>query len=96
MTALQASSMQSTCKVCGEAFARMNTMQVACGIRCARKVPVIAKQAARKLDGARRDALKTRQMWLRECQAAFNAFIRIRDADKPCICLLYTSDAADE
>lgn len=34
---------------------------------------------------ARREKLKTRSQWMREAQAAFNAWIRYRDRDKPCI-----------
>ncbi len=42
-----------------------------------------AKQ--RKESRAQREKLKTRQDWLREAQAAFNAYIRERDKDLPCI-----------
>ena len=33
----------------------------------------------------RKDKVKTRSEWLREAQTAFNAFIRERDKDLPCI-----------
>jgi len=32
-----------------------------------------------------KDSIKTKVMWLKEAQAAFNAFIRYRDRDEPCI-----------
>ena len=32
-----------------------------------------------------RDSVKTRREWLKEAQAAFNAYIRIRDDKQPCI-----------
>jgi hypothetical protein len=35
---------------------------------------------------ARKEAIKTRSEWVKECQAAFNRYIRARDHDKPCIC----------
>lgn len=34
----------------------------------------------------RKEALKRRADWLRDAQTAFNAFIRERDKDQPCIC----------
>ena len=34
----------------------------------------------------KRDKLKTRCDWIKEAQAAFNRYIRLRDAGKPCIC----------
>ena len=42
-----------------------------------------AKQ--RKADSVKREAIKSRSDWLREAQTSFNAFIRARDADLPCI-----------
>lgn len=33
----------------------------------------------------RKDKVKTRSEWLREAQTAFNAFIRMRDSELPCI-----------
>lgn len=35
---------------------------------------------------ARKEAIKTIPDYIKEAQIAFNAFIRARDADKPCIC----------
>ena len=37
-------------------------------------------------DRVRKERLKTRRDWEKEAQAAFNAYIRARDKDKPCIC----------
>ncbi len=39
----------------------------------------------RKSDKARKQALKTRQEWLREAQKEFNKYIRMRDHAEPCI-----------
>lgn len=39
----------------------------------------------RKQIRARKLALKTRNDWRREAQAAFNRYVRLRDAGKPCI-----------
>jgi len=69
-------------------------MAQVCSIDCASSLAVSVrgkaeKQAAikqRLADRERKERLKTRRDWEREAQAAFNAFIRARDADKPCIC----------
>ena len=53
----------------------------------ANKAKEVAKNA-RKASKERREgllAIKDRSTWLREAQAAFNAFIRERDKDQPCI-----------
>lgn len=43
-------------------------------------------KVARAQDRRRREALKTIPELKKEAQAAFNAFIRARDANQPCIC----------
>ena len=40
----------------------------------------------RKADAAKRERMKTKGQWVIEAQAAFNAYIRLRDQGKPCIC----------
>ena len=82
------------CKVCKSEFEPRASFQVACRYECAvalveKQKTAAQKQAAtkqRKADRERKEKLKTRRDWEREAQAAFNAFIRARDADKPCIC----------
>ena len=82
------------CKVCRTHFEPRLPMAQVCSIDCARSLAVSVrgkaeKQAAikqRKADRERKERLKTRRDWEREAQTAFNAFIRARDADKPCIC----------
>jgi hypothetical protein len=49
-----------------------------------------AKQE-RKETRERKQALKTRSDWLKEAQAAFNAYIRARDEGNACICCGRTS-----
>jgi Bacteriophage Lambda NinG protein. len=64
-----------------------------CSLDCAALIAIAAgaarKAKLQKVDRAvtkvKREALKTRQDWLKEAQAAFNAFIRERDAAQPCI-----------
>lgn len=86
---------QKTCRNrdCRTKFTPWNSMQIACSPKCAL---VIAAQAAEKrqerdrLEQARvdrkvKESLKTRRDWLKEAQQAFNAWIRERDADLPCV-----------
>ncbi len=82
------------CKVCRAAFIPRLPMATVCGLECAKTLAISvrgkaeAKAAAveRKADKVKREKLKTRGQWIAEAQAAFNAFIRTRDAGKPCIC----------
>lgn len=80
------------CKVCNKLFERRSTMHKVCSLPCTLKAAAQAerdaKQAAaadRKSTRAQLEALKPRSKWLSEAQAAFNAFIRARDAHLPCI-----------
>lgn len=76
----------------------MRSTAVACSYICA-KLWVDAKNAKlkaqkakqeakidRQLTKQRKEALKTRNDYIKETQVAFNAYIRERDKDKPCIC----------
>ncbi|AVD89639.1 recombination protein NinG [Pseudomonas sp. SWI44] len=80
---------------CGKPFKPTMTTQKVCSIACAlamskdSKVQKIAakaitKQARQELQ-ERREKLKTRREHMAEAQAAFNAYIRERDAGLPCI-----------
>ncbi len=81
------------CKFCRELFVRLRPLQVVCGNLCAAAMARAERQkedakeqaAERKSDRAKREAMKSRSQWLRKAQAAFNAWIRKRDHDKPCI-----------
>lgn len=42
-------------------------------------------KAVRQEDKERKERIKTRSEWLADAQAAFNAWVRWRDADQPCI-----------
>lgn len=52
----------------------------------AKKKAADAAKVERALDKQKRQDQKTIPMLLREVKTAFNAFIRARDAGKPCIC----------
>lgn len=73
-------------KTCRALFAPRSITHKCCSPACAQQ-HVVAEKARtdRKERQAGLLALKTRQQWLREAQAAFNAYIRGRDAKEPCI-----------
>lgn len=76
------------CRICGDSFRPFNSTQVVCGVRCARRVPVMARKAAqedRKATKARLDELRPLSYWMKQAQVAFNAWVRLRDALLPCI-----------
>ncbi|WP_186013793.1 recombination protein NinG [Burkholderia gladioli] len=81
------------CRICRTVFQPARSMQVVCTPHCA---GVLAERArAKKADQAKRaerndlrerlERAKTRGTHLRELQGAFNAWVRARDAGKPCI-----------
>ena len=81
------------CRQCGCVYTPMSSMAKVCSVPCA--IALTAKEKAAKQARAAkierkslREALekaKTRGAHLKELQAAFNAFIRLRDAALPCI-----------
>lgn len=80
------------CTVCKQLFERRSTMHVVCSYPCtvklAKQKERDAKQAAaadRRRTRAQLEALKPRSKWLSEAQAAFNYYVRMRDAHLPCI-----------
>lgn len=85
---------QKTCKACGGKFRpSFNSTQVVCSPKCALDHAPANQQKARKaIDQrerreiqVRKEKLKSRGDYLREAQQAFNAWVRLRDADHPCI-----------
>lgn len=75
------------CAGCGGVFQPVRQLQSACSVDCAYKVGRIngtKKRKAQYRDDKKR--LKTRADYLKDASTAFNAFIRERDKDKPCIC----------
>ena len=77
--------MPRTCSVCRAEFVPFLSLQRVCSPRCAAKVPLLARAADRELTKKRRDALRPLGYWANRAQTAFNAWIRLRDAGKPCI-----------
>lgn len=71
---------------CGERFLTTRPMQAACSPECAWSMAVQTREKAERAETREKRAnLKTRGDWLKEAQVAFNAWIRLRDAAKPCI-----------
>lgn len=81
------------CRVCKRAFVPSKPLQVACSPACA--LAHVERQRAserkalekieRKAIRAAKEAIKPRGEYAKEAQAAFNAWVRERDADLPCI-----------
>lgn len=75
------------CKVCRQPFQPMQPMAVVCSLDCAltlaksknAKAAKVARVKERREDKARKERLKTRSQWVRECQAAVNRWARLRD-----------------
>ncbi len=94
---------QRKCKACKTPFTPARSTQTACGIDCAMQLAHEKKvklaecdrlDTVRK-DRVRKERLKTRRDWEKEAQTAFNAFIRARDKDMPCICCGLPLSAGD-
>lgn len=83
-----------TCPICRIKFVPSRQMQVVCSPLCAAEygrkqhAKAEARKALedRKTIKIRKDAIKTIRDWTKEAQIAFNAYIRERDRNKPCIC----------
>lgn len=81
------------CRHCGASFSPISSMSKACSVPCA--IALTERDKAKKLAKAKtaerksiREALekaKTHGAHLKELQAAFNQWIRLRDAGQPCI-----------
>ena len=86
--------MTRKCKVCRAVFEPKRGFETWCcpdhGFALAtaklEKAKAAKAVAARRETRAKLDKLKTRGQHQAEAQTAFNAFIRARDAGKPCIC----------
>lgn len=81
------------CRICERTFTPLSSMSKACSVHCAMEWSrrIAAKKAEqearteRKKTREAKERLKTRGDHLRELQQIFNTFIRLRDADQPCI-----------
>ena len=85
--------MVKKCKSCKTEFNPVRPLQRVCSALCALELSktiqkkIIAKEAQedRKKTREKLDAMRTKPQLVKVAQTAFNAFVRARDADKPCI-----------
>jgi hypothetical protein len=83
------------CKACGDRFTPARKGQAACGIECALQVVAEAKVKKERIaTRAAKAAARPRSWWLTKAQEDFNAYIRARDADRPCISCLRHHDGS--
>lgn len=91
--------MSRKCRVCRATFEPRQAFQTWCSVdhgvvianRKLGKLKQVAAIKERRETRVKLDKLKTRGQWQTEAQAAFNGFIRARDAGRPCICCGRTS-----
>lgn len=74
------------CEVCQNLFVPDRMGQVVCRPACAMKKVRQEKVQERAKVRTRKEAIKTIPALIKEAQHAFNAYIRERDRDQPCIC----------
>ena len=74
------------CKVCAKPFTPMRPMQSVCSPVCAMKKVRSDKKQERESIKQRKEKIKTIPQLIKEAQIEFNAYIRLRDFGKPCIC----------
>lgn len=73
----------------------VNGMQIVCGVSCAiAHAEATRKQKDRKKRQEGLAKLKRRADYMAEAQTAFNAWVRFRDRDEPCICCGKFSDSS--
>ncbi len=83
----------STCKVCRCEYVRARPLQKVCSPACAiehtrqqsEKKEARAATEWRRYARQKLESMQTRPELVKKAQSAFNAFIRARDAGKPCI-----------
>ena len=93
-TALRTTLRERKCVICKDQFKQQRPMQSVCSPACAitqgkrDTVKQAAKQARADRIATRvaLDKFKTKGEWIADVQRVFNAYIRERDRDQPCIC----------
>ena len=74
------------CKVCKEIFQTVRPLQTCCGPACAMQlVKEVKVRKDKRETKTKLDALQTKPQLVKKAQTAFNAYIRARDAGRPCI-----------
>lgn len=77
---------QTKCKICRTLYTKRSIMHKTCSMDCALELVKRDKEkrASKALKAAKVEA-RPRRVWMKLAQDAFNAFIRARDANEPCI-----------
>ena len=76
----------SKCKICRAEYIKRSISHKTCSVPCAIEMVIIDKKIKEsKIDKARKEALKSLSDLKKEAQTVFNAFIRERDKNLPCI-----------
>ena len=74
------------CKICKSEFMPSNSMIKHCSPECGYKIHTANQDKKHKKEKiVYRLETKKVSVWRKEAQVAFNAYVRIRDHDKPCI-----------
>jgi len=74
------------CKACKSEFTPFNSMAKACSPKCALELVELDKKKKIRKDLLEyRKETKSISKWISEAQVSINAYVRIRDHDKPCI-----------
>ena len=74
------------CRICKELFTPFRPLQVCCTAGCAIELAQKARTRKEAIEHTQaKERIKTRGDHAKEAQAAFNAYIRARDADLPCV-----------
>ena len=74
------------CRECKTLFTPFNSLQFACSLDCAKawgEKKTIADE--KKITASRKLALKPKSYYLAKAQKPYNQWIKLRDADNPCI-----------
>jgi hypothetical protein len=74
------------CAACLKPFTPARPMQAVCSPRCAHKKVRMDKAKEREVVRERKKALETIPDLIKAAQKEFNAYVRARDKDQPCIC----------
>lgn len=78
------------CKYCKDIFTPFKPLQYVCSPQCALDYAKVSREKKQRLESRlirkeTKEKLKTRSDWMKEAQTSFNAWIRERDKDLPCI-----------
>jgi len=74
------------CKVCKKQYQPLRALQFVCSFECSyTHAKAVRVKTERKEIKEAKVKLKTKAEWLKEAQAIFNQYIRLRDKNEPCI-----------